>query len=150
VQVTTLRIGTVAGLLATVTSNAWLYATTLAAGSSSMGSLYAHLTRVAYGDAPITGDPVAIGLLLYCGGSLGWAYGYAGLASRNPALSRAPWISGSVFGVLVLIAMQSMLLSVHQFHPFSPLGFLNVIILYTAFFGVPLALTIARLQKRAG
>jgi hypothetical protein len=150
VQLRTLRIGTVAGLVAAMTSNAWLFATTLAAGSGSMGSLYAHMARVAYGAAPITGNPVAIGLLLYCGASLGWAYGYAGLASRNPALARAPWISGSVFGVLVLIAMQSMLLSVHQFHPFSPLGFLNLVILYTAFFGVPLALTVARLQKRAG
>jgi len=150
VQVRTLRIGSLAGLLAAITSSLWLYATTLAAGSGSLGGLSAQMARIAFGKTPITGDPVAIGLLLFCGICLGWAYGYASLASRNPALSRAPWISGTVFGLLVLVTMQSMLLSVQQFHPFSPLGFLNIVILHTAFFGVPIALAVARLQKRTG
>lgn len=149
VQVATLRIGSLAGLLAAITSSAWLYATTLASGQGSLSGLYAQMARIAFGKTPIIGDPVTIGLLLCCGVSLGWAYGYAGLASQNPALSRAPWISGAVFGLLVLVTMQSMLLSVHQFHPFSPLGFLNIVILHTAFFGVPIALAVARLQKRA-
>jgi hypothetical protein len=146
---TTVRVGFVAGLLAAITSDAWLYLTTVAPVHGSMADSYAYITRVAFGNAPVVGNAVVIGMLAHVCISLGWALGYTDLAARNPALSRAPWISGTVFGLLVLLAMQLILLSVHEFHTFPPLAFLNVIVMHTIFFGVPIAFTVARLQKRA-
>jgi hypothetical protein len=144
----TLRVSCIAGLVAAMTSDLWLYCTSVAPVHGSMSATYVFIAHVVFGGSPIIGNPVVVGMLAHLAVSIGWAYGYTDLASRNQALSRAPWISGSVFGILVLLGMQSILLSVHQFHAFSPLGFVNVIVLHTLFFGIPIALLVARLQAR--
>jgi len=142
-----LRISCVAGLIAAITSDLWLYCSSIAPAHGSLSATYVFIAHVVFGAVPIIGNPIIVGMLAHLVISIGWAYGYTDLASRNQALSRAPWISGSVFGILVLLGMQSILLSVHQFHSFTPLGFLNVVILHTLFFGIPIALMVARLQK---
>ncbi len=141
---TALRLAFVAGSIAAVTSGFELAVTTIWPQHASLAGYFASIAAIAAGSTALPFDPVLVGVVAHLVISIGWAYGYTDLALRNPALNRAPWISGSVFGLLVFLGMQSILLSVHQFHAFTPLGFLNATVLHTLAFGVPIALIVAR------
>lgn len=133
-----------AGAVAAVTTTLELYVTTILPAHGSLATMFASIAAIVCGPVAPPFDPVLFGVLAHLFISIGWAYGYTDLASRTAALSRAPWISGPVFGLLVFLAMQLILLSVHQFHTFTPLAFLNNMILHTLFFGTPIALVVAR------
>ena len=145
--ISVLRLAVSAGIIAAATSVLELYVTSILPVHGSLSAFFSSIARVACGASAPPFDPVLFGVLAHIAISIGWAYGYTDLATRTPALSRAPWISGSVFGLLVFLAMQSILLSVHQFVTFTPLAFLNNIVLHTLFFGVPIALVVSRYRN---
>lgn len=73
-----------------------------------------------------------------------WAAVYTVLYVRIPAVARATALSGLLFGVVVMLAMFYLVVPLgHARHPSSdPRALLNALIAHTAFFGLPLALTV--------
>jgi hypothetical protein len=90
---------------------------------------------------------VPAGIVVLFAGSIGWAFGYVHAARRQPQLLTRPWISGIVFGLVVWVLMQVMLVAVNRFTPPTTTSFDRDITAFTLFFGVPLALTAARLTR---
>ena len=136
-----------AGIVGAALTTAELFFTTVMPVHGSLAALFRDIARVACGPNGVPFDALLFGILTHLFVSIVWAYGYADLDVRTAALSRAPIVSGIVFGLLVFLGMQSILLSVHQFHTFTPLAFLNNIVLHTLFFGIPIALIVARFRN---
>ncbi|GAC1533133.1 MAG: hypothetical protein NVS2B17_00420 [Candidatus Velthaea sp.] len=86
----------------------------------------------------------ALGLALHFLVSIGWALGYAYIAERQSQLVTRPWISGAGFGLVVYFAMLIVLVAANAYHPPKPADVGTGLIAHIAFFGIPVALIVAR------
>lgn len=78
---------------------------------------------------------------------IAWGIGYVYLSRSQPQVLRRPIISGIVYGLVVYVVIQVMLLSVGLYHRGGPGQFARSIIGYGLFFGPALAFTVARLTR---
>ena len=92
---------------------------------------------------------VALGAMLHVLVSLGWGLGYATVAARTPQVRAHPAVSGFVFGIVVLIAMQIVEVAANVFHAPDTATLLNGFVAHVAFFGLPVAYVVNRLEPVA-
>jgi hypothetical protein len=90
---------------------------------------------------------VPLGVFALFAGTTGWALGYVHAARQQPQLFTRPWISGIVFGAVVWLLMEILLVAVGRFTPPTTESFDRDITAFTIFFGIPLALTAAHLTR---
>ncbi len=89
-----------------------------------------------------------IGLLIHFCVSVGWAGGYAYLASRQDFMNQRWIISGLVYGLVVYGFMQLILLGDNNLKPPpTPNDFINALVAHSVFFGLPVAFVVARLSR---
>lgn len=140
----------VAGLCGAILIDAYLWVTTLLPQHGSLITLWQWVASTVLGKVALTSASYAgAGLLIHLLVSIGWAGGYAYLASRQPNLDRRWVISGIVYGFIVYIMMQVILLVDNNAQPVpSPTALVSVIIAHTIFFGLPVAFIVSRLQPR--
>lgn len=138
-----------AGLVAGTTLVAYLALT--AFPDHNPMQFFQWIPTVAVGSAAGTGTTWAIlGIVLHYVVSIGWAAGYAYLATDRTYLNRRWLLSGLFFGLMVYMFMDLLLIGVSKFTwPPTPLAWINGIFAVMAFFGVPLAFVISRLDKNA-
>ena len=116
-------------------------------GTEYLGPLayYTHAATILAGDAAI-GAPwaVAVGLLGHIIIAVGWAFGYLYVARTRVQLIERPVISGIGFGIVVACITLATLALIGKYQPPTVHSIDRDLIAYTVFFGIPLALVVAR------
>lgn len=76
-----------------------------------------------------------------------WGAGFAYLVRTQPHVLRRPLVAGIVYGLVVYVVMQILLLSVGLYHRGGPAGFFRSILGYGGVFGPAVALITARIAR---
>ncbi len=142
------RQAIVAGVIAGILIQAYLIVTTVLPSHMTVLQEWQWIASAAIGDVAFTNTGYAwLGLLVHFIVSIGWAGGYAYLAQQQQFMNRRWYISGPVFGFVVYIIMDIVLLGARKFvPPATPSALLNVLIAHCLFFGLPLAFVVYRLD----
>ncbi len=145
------RQALIAGITAGVCIEAYLLLTVVVPAHGSVLHAWQWIASAAIGDVALTNTAYAwLGLLVHFIISIGWAGGYAYLAQQQTFMNRRWVISGLVYGLVVYIFMDILLLGARKFvPPATPLALLNALIAHSIFFGLPLAFVAARLDAAA-
>ena len=145
------RQAVVAGIVAGVLMEAYLLLTTVLPVHGSVIQAWQWVASAAVGDVAFTSTNYAwFGLLVHFIICIAWAGGYAYLAQQQPFMNRRWVISGLVYGLVVYLFMDILLLGARKFvPPPNALALLNVLIAHCVFFGLPLAFVVARLDAGA-
>jgi uncharacterized membrane protein YagU involved in acid resistance len=147
-----LAAGLIAGIAGGILIDLFLFAVQLAGGTPAE-KLAANFAFIA---ATLTGpgayaNPAAvpIGIVLHFCVSIGWSLGYVYLVRSQPQLLTRPLISGAGFGLMVYIFMQIVILTAGQYHRPGPGVLLTQLVAHIVFFGIPVALIVSRMLRRA-
>jgi len=137
-----------AGLVGGILLDAYLWATTIEPAHGSLIALWQWIASTLIGKAALTSPAFAwLGLLVHFVTAMIWAGGYAYLAATRPYMNRQWVVSGLLFGFVVFVFMQIVLLAANNFTwPSSPLMFVDTIVAHMLFYGVPVAYVVARLD----
>lgn len=142
------RQALVAGFIAGVLIDAYLLATQVLPSHGSAVQMWQWVASAALGQVAFSSPSYALlGLIAHFCVSIGWAGGYAYLAQQQPFVNQRWAISGLVYGIVVYIFMDILLLGVRMFTPPSPVMLLNALIAHCVFFGLPLAYVVARMDR---
>lgn len=100
---------------------------------------------------PVLGLPAwagaGLGLQILVGAAWGVGYGY--LARSQPQIVRRPVVSGIVFGIVVYAAMQTLVIIDGAYHRPSAPTTIAALCGYVVFYGLPVALIVSRMLRRA-
>ena len=140
-----IRQACIAGIVAGITIEAYLLLTVVYPSHMTPVTQLQWIASAAFGQLAYSSTGYAIvGLLMHFIVSIAWAGGYAYLAQQQPFMNDRWYISGPVYGLVVYIFMDLLLLGVRLFVPPPPLGILNALVAHCIFFGLPLAYTVKR------
>jgi len=117
----------------------------------ALGLLPVHLTPVQILTSfahYIHAESPVVGLLAHLVVSILWGIGYAYVAATRPAAVASPWLAGVVYGLIVWLLMQFILILGAVWPGLTPIGFVVQIVAHTAFFGIPVAFTTRALARR--
>ena len=145
------RQALVAGIIAGICIEAYLVLTVIVPAHGNVLQVWQWIASAAIGDVAFTNPAYAwLGLLVHFIISIAWAGGYAYLAQQQQFMNRRWVISGLVYGLVVYIFMDILLLGARKFvPPASALALLNALIAHCVFFGLPLAFVVSRLDAAA-
>jgi uncharacterized membrane protein YagU involved in acid resistance len=89
-----------------------------------------------------------IGLGVHAATSIVWAGAYAYVAAQQAFVRRRWYISGPVYGLVIYLVMQLVLLVSGNFeYPHSPDDFVSALIAHAVFFGLPVAFVVNVLDR---
>ena len=138
-----------AGIAGVVVLDLYLYVSSVLPAHGTQEQMWQWIASVAIGPIALTNPSYAwLGALVDLVVGTAWAGGYAYFAQQQPFVNASWLISGLMYGLIVYIFMQVLLLGAHAFvWPPTPAQFVNQIIARMLFFGVPVAYTVARLSR---
>jgi hypothetical protein len=135
--------GVVAGIVGGIVLVAFIFFAFFLPQHGTIAQLFAADAANIHQSSPLIGAVARV-----CVGIV-WGVAYAYIANSRPSIMNNPWISGPVYGFIVWLAMQLVLMAGGVWRPF-PLNFVFVILIgHMLFFGVPVALTVRALSKTA-
>jgi hypothetical protein len=142
------RAGLVAGIVGGITIDLFLYFAAVLPQHGTLLAVWTGIAAAAMGKAALQ-NPAApwIGVLMHFCVSIGWACGYAYMAQTREGIDRNWIVSGVVFGIVVYVAMQIVLVAANAFHLPKVPEFFTSVIAHTVFFGLPVALTVRALDR---
>ena len=127
--------GIVAGLIGVVLLDAFLYAALLVPQHLPPSALW------------LGSGPLWLGLLMHVIVYLAWAVAFSYAAQTRPSVPAHPYISGIVYGAIVMILMQIVQMAanipLNLTLPFVVCGF----VAHAIFFGLPVSLCVARAMR---
>ncbi len=142
------RTGLVAGLVGAILIDAYLLIVVVGvAPATSVSAFYQYVASAAIGPSAYA-RPVGVplGVTVHLLVSLAWGVGYAYVAARTATIRRRPLLSGVVFGIVVMIAMQIVEVAANVYHAPDSFTLGNAFVAHVAFFGVPIAYLVDRLH----
>ena len=140
--------GIIAGLIGAVLIDAFLYAVMLMPNHAPITTLWQFVASTLLGKAAFADINTAwLGLFMHLAVSIGWAVAFSYAAHTRPNVPAHPYISGLVYGVIVMILMQIVELAANIPANFTVPGLLTGLIAHTIFYGLPVSLTIARAMR---
>ena len=144
------RQALVAGIIAGICFETYLVLTVVVPSHGNLLQVWQWIASAAVGDIAFTSPSYAwLGLMVHFIISIAWAGGYAYLAQQQEFMNRRWVISGLVYGLVVYIFMDILLLGARKFVPPSAPALLNLLIEHSVFFGLPLAFVVSRLNSAA-
>ncbi len=144
-----LRQALFAGIVGAITIDGFLWLATVLPEHGSMIAVWQWVASAAIGPAAMTSTTYAwLGLLVHVLVSIGWAGGYAYLASTR-AFMNARWpISGLMYGIVVYVFMDLVLLGAGKLAPLAtPNALVVQVLAHCVFFGLPVAYVVAQLDR---
>ncbi len=133
--------GVGAGVIGGILIDVFLYIALLLPVHQPITALWATISATA------TAHAVAspwLGLLIHFCVSIAWGIGYAYTAATRAAIANHPYISGPVYGLIVMIIMQFVQLAAGVKLPLTATGFLSLLVAHCVFFGLPVAIYVSR------
>jgi hypothetical protein len=134
--------GLAGGLLIEAFYRAADWALKIQADQLPLVAAYVQTTVLPAGTGP--GAAIALAFLIHFAVSAGWGVGYVSASRTSPQLLTRPWISGAVFGLIVYIVMQVMLLTAGLYHRPDFDVLLVQLVAHIVWFGIPVAVIAAR------
>lgn len=143
-----IRSGIIAGVAAGILMEVWIYATLLLPQHTSLVQAWTFIASTALGKSAFA-NPAApyIGLFMHFCVAIGWAIGYAYLAQTRAGINRHYIISGVVFGFVVMIAMQIVLMAANSYRQPKVQEFVLTLVAHVVFYGVTVA-SVTRIVDR--
>jgi uncharacterized membrane protein YagU involved in acid resistance len=137
-----------AGIVGGFVVDLYLYLTTILPAHGSIVAMLQWVASAAIGPVALTSTSYAwLGLVVHFIVSIGWAGGYAYFAQTQNFVNTRWFISGLMYGLIVYVFMQALLLGARAFvFPPTPTAFLNAVLAHMLFFGVPVAYVVARMD----
>lgn len=144
-----IRVALLAGLAGGIVIDAFLYVVTLLPQHGSILSIWQYVASTLVGKIAFSSLNWAfLGLVAHFFVSIGWAGGYAYLAQQRTFMDERWVVSGLVYGFVVYLFMQIVLIASNNFMwPSGIVGWLVPILAHMVFFGMPVALVTARLSR---
>lgn len=141
--------GLTAGIVGGILIDLYLWLTVVNPSHMQITAMWQWIASAAIGKAAFTSSIfIWMGLLIHFIVSIGWAGGYAYLASTRPYMSQRWPISGLMYGIVVYLFMQLILIGGGNFQlPPSLFAFVNAIVAHTVFFGLPVAFVVSRMDR---
>jgi hypothetical protein len=138
-----------AGLVGGAFLDAYLSIAPLASAHPAMAATWTTIAVAAFGKGMLSnGYATWIGLAVHALVSIAWAGAYAYAAASAANVRRRWYISGPVFGTIVYLLMQIVLLVSGNFeYPHSPDDFVSALIAHAIFFGLPVAFVVNALDR---
>jgi hypothetical protein len=149
----TLLAGLIAGLIAGVALDAFLLTLGTRLGHQPPLDAFRFIASTLLGKdafhSPLSDVAApALGIAMHLMISAGWGIGYAYLLPQTPQLLRHPLISGTVYGIVVYVVMQLLLLANGMAQPVTQQSLVVGLISHTFFYAIPIALIIPGLATR--
>jgi len=137
--------GAVAGIVGGILIDAFLYIALLLPVHQPIAALWATISATATGRA--VASP-GLGLIIHFCVSIAWGIGYAYAAYTRAPIADHPYISGPVFGFIVMVLMQFVQLAAGvKLPPLTALSFISILVAHCIFFGLPVAVYISRTAR---
>ncbi|GAC1444832.1 MAG: hypothetical protein PVSMB8_08560 [Vulcanimicrobiaceae bacterium] len=138
--------GAIAGFVGAVLIDLYLLITLVAvARVATVAGFYQYVASGALGKTAYANpNAVLLGVVLHVAVGIAWAIGYAYVAARTPQVRERPAISGAVFGILVMIAMQLIEVYANIYVLPNSALFFNGIVAHVVFYGWPVAYLVRR------
>lgn len=147
-----LRAAIIGGLVGGIVLAAFIIPITAARSHQTFAAAFATLAQVAasaaVGKATAASSPsfIWVGVGVYAVVCMCWAGSYAYVANSRPQILAQPGIWGFLFGFMVWLIMQLILVAAGLFEIPSPDELEIELVGYCIFFGIPLGYTVARLR----
>jgi uncharacterized membrane protein YagU involved in acid resistance len=138
-----------AGITGAIFLDVYLWLTTILPQHGSLIAAWQFVASATIGNVAFSSTSYAgLGLVVHVLVSVAWAGGYAYLAMTRPFMNQRWVISGLVYGIIVYLFMQVLLLGASKFQfPPTPVAFVNVVIAHMVFFGLPVAFVVSRMNR---
>jgi uncharacterized membrane protein YagU involved in acid resistance len=140
-----------AGIIAGILADASLIAMNIAAGASLAKALgvYPWIASVAFGKAMLASPAApALGVAVHFCISIGWSLVFTFVARSQSWLLKRPLLSGGVFGLLVYLVMEILLIPRGDFEVPTLAQLAMFLIVNIVFFGMTVALVVSRILRR--
>ena len=143
------RAGIIGGLVAGIVLDLFLVGTgmltTHASAPTLLIGIWQFVAEWAVGKLALTSTNYAwLGGVVHFLISIAWGIAFAYVARQRPQVTQQPVIAGVVYGVVVWIGTQLVLMTSGLFKSPSPNEAETELIAYCIFFGIPLAYTVSR------
>ncbi|MDE2482604.1 MAG: hypothetical protein KGN02_10480 [bacterium] len=140
-----------AGLVGAATFDLFIWIAIALPEHTSMLGVWQFIASAAIGPVALSSTSYAwLGLLVHVIVSVGWAGGYAYLASTRPFMNARWLISGLMYGIVVYVFMDLLLLGAGKLAPLAtPNALVVQVLAHCVFFGLPVAFVVARLDRAA-
>ena len=138
-----------AGLVGGTLIDLYLAITPLASAHPGILTMWTYVASTVFGKGMLA-NPSApwYGLGVHAATSLAWAGAYAYVAATQSYVRTRWYISGPVYGLIVYLLMQIILLVSGSFeYPHSPNDFVSALIAHAVFFGLPVAFVVNALDR---
>ncbi len=145
-----LKAGLVAGVAAGILIDVFLFTMQLATGTPAdkLAGNFVFIAAVLLGPGAYTSAiAVPLGIVLHFCVAIGWALGYVYLVRSQPQLLTRPWISGAVFGLMVYVFMEIILITAGLYHRVAPGLFFTQLVAHVVFYGIPVAVIASRMLR---
>ena len=126
--------------------DAYLLLTLVVAGHlATVAGFFQYIASGALGKAAYaTPGAIALGIAVHFVVAIAWGIGYAYVAAKTPQVRERPLLSGTVFGILVMVSMQFVEVAANIYVLPNTVLFFNGIIAHVVFFGLPIAYIVKR------
>lgn len=133
--------GAIAGFLGAVLIDLYLLLTLVAIGHvTTIAGFYEFVASGALGKSAYgSSSAFALGVAVHFAVGIAWGIGYAYLAARTPQVRTKPALSGTVFGLTVMVSMQFVEIAANIYTIPSTALFFNNVVAHVVFFGLPIA-----------
>jgi len=144
-----IRQAITAGVVGIIILDVYLYFTEILPEHGSLTQMWQVVASAAIGPEALTNMSYArLGVAVDLIVAIGWAGGYAYFAQTQNFVNTRWLISGLMYGFIVYVLMQVLLLGAHAFAwPPTPAAFVNQIFARMLFFGVPVAYVVSRMDR---
>ena len=146
-SVNTWAVGIVAGIIGGALIDLYLV---IAHPLLHLASIYQHIASNVVGPAALASPAYAwLGGAMHFGISAAWGVLYVALARRWPMFLTRPLIWGPIYGLLVMVVMNGLLVVKGGAPPHTTMAILNTLVVHCVCFGLPVALYASYAARRA-
>ena len=140
--------GLIAGIIGGILIDAFLYVATLMPLGQPITAIWQFVASTALGKGAFA-DPNSawIGLCMHFATSIAWGIAFSYVAHTRPYVPQHPYVSGIVYGIIVMIIMQIVLMVAKSWATPNVSTFLIQLIAHTVFFGLPVSLYVSRASR---
>lgn len=140
--------GLIAGVIGGILIDAFLYVAQIMPAHGTIFGLWQFVAATALGPSAFTNPNTAwLGLFMHACTSIAWGIAFSYVAHTRAGIVEHPYISGLVYGVIVMIIMQIVLMVAKSWTAPSVQSTLIGLVAHCIFFGLPVSIYVARAMR---
>lgn len=137
--------GLIAGIIGGILIDAFLYVATIMPQHLPITVMWQFVASAAIGKGAFANpNSVWLGLLMHFVISIAWGCAFSYVAQTRAQIPAHPYLSGIVFGVIVMVIMDIVTMAANVMQPITVMSLVMGLIAHCVFFGLPVSLYISR------